>query len=158
LAGVCFGLFGGTLIGASGGVLGLMVACAILFPQFVVILLIFPVPIRFAVVLFTGIYLMSVLKEVFQPGSSLNAGGDLCHLGGMATGFVWVMSRGYFAGFVGRKRRGAFQRKLEDDRQQQYEVDRILAKVHETGIGSLSRREKQVLQKATQNQRHKTGS
>jgi len=67
LAGVCFGLFEGILIGASGGVLGLLMACAILFPQFVVILFIFPVPIRFAVVLFTGIYLLRILKEVFQP-------------------------------------------------------------------------------------------
>ena len=42
------------------------------------------------------------------------------------------------------------------DREQenmQYEVDRILAKVNEKGIHSLTRKEKQTLQKATEQQR-----
>ena len=83
-----FGIFGSSmLIGASGGVLALLVACAILFPQFQVILLIFPVPIRFACGLFTVLYILNVIS------GGANAGGDLCHLGGMATGFLWVMGR-----------------------------------------------------------------
>jgi len=92
-----FGLFmGAWLIGASGGVLGLLVACAIMFPQFVVILFIFPVPIRFAAFLFTGLYLLNVLTELFQPGSGSNAGGDLCHLGGMAAGFLWIKGKPFY--------------------------------------------------------------
>lgn len=139
--------FGNILVGASGGVLGLLVACAILFPHFVVLLLFFPVPIRFAAVLFTGVYILSVISGVG------NAGGDLCHLGGMATAFVWIMSRPYFAKWKMKHQEGAYQRKLENQQQLQYEVDRILAKVHEQGIQSLTRKEKQILQDATEHQK-----
>ncbi|MFC1780913.1 rhomboid family intramembrane serine protease [Planctomycetota bacterium] len=41
------------LVGASGSILGLLAACAILFPQFIVFLFIFPVPIRFAAIILT---------------------------------------------------------------------------------------------------------
>lgn len=139
---------GGTLIGASGGVLGMLVACAILFPQFVVFLFIFPVPIRFAAILFTILYLLNIIR------GGPNAGGDLCHLGGMATGFLWIMARPYFAGLQEQRQQGAFDRKQQRQANQQYEVDRILAKVHEKGIQSLSKREKQVLQQATEAQKH----
>ena len=137
------GLGGGTLIGASGGVLALLVACAILYPQFQVILIIFPVPIRFAAILFTGMYLLNVI------GKGVNAGGDLCHLGGMATGLVWVMGKGW----LGRLKEKAYQRSsgrsIESQQSLQYEVDRILAKVHNHGIHSLSDKEKEILQEAT---------
>ncbi len=142
---------GGTLVGASGGVLGLLVACAILFPQFVVFLFIFPVPIRFAAVLFTILYLLNVLR------GGPNAGGDICHLGGMATGFLWIMGRPYFSNLQAKKEQMSFQRKQQSEEAQQYEVDRILAKVHEKGIHSLTRKERQVLQKAT-DQQQRTGS
>ncbi len=96
---------GGLLIGASGGVLGLLVACAILFPQFVVILLLFPVPIRFAAGLMTFVYILSIL------GNEGNAGGDLCHLGGMATGFIWVMGRSFSQSILGKTNDATSNRK-----------------------------------------------
>jgi membrane associated rhomboid family serine protease len=139
----------GYLIGASGGVLALLVACAILFPQFRVILLIFPVPIRTAAVLLTIGYLLFVLT------GSRNAGGHLCHLGGMATGFVWVMAQPYFALLQQKRNKYAQQHNQEQNEKLNYELDRILAKVHEQGIQSLSRSEKQFLQKATQQHKHK---
>ncbi|MBN2064300.1 MAG: rhomboid family intramembrane serine protease [Sedimentisphaerales bacterium] len=137
----------GTLVGASGGVLGLMVACAILFPQFQVILFIFPVPIRFACVLFTVMYVVNVLQQ------GRNAGGDLCHLGGMATGFAWIMWRPLWQKKVSAIKEGAFQAKQQEQVNLEYEVDRILAKVHSQGIHSLTSREKQILQQATENQK-----
>jgi len=135
------------LVGASGGVLGLLVACAVLFPQITVILVLFPVPIRAAAILLTAVYFLIVIT------SGPNAGGHLCHLGGMATGLVWVMGRGHFAALWQKRRRGAYRRKMEQEEQIQYEVDRILAKVHEQGIQSLTRREKEILRRATE--RHK---
>ena len=140
-------LSGGVLVGASGGVLGMLVACAILFPHFVVILLFFPVPIRFAALLLTGLYVLSVL------GGDGNAGGDLCHLGGMATGFLWVRWRPYFASFRQKAAQGAIQARMKQQQQLQFEVDRILAKVREHGIHSLSRKEKQILEQATEEQK-----
>jgi membrane associated rhomboid family serine protease len=139
--------FAGPLIGASGGVLALLIACAILFPQFVVFLFIFPVPIRFAALLFTGLYLLNVISK------GANAGGDLCHLGGMAAGFIWVIWGPRLADLWTRSRPSALQRRLQKQAQLQYEVDRILAKVHDQGIHSLTRKEKQILQNATQEQK-----
>ena len=136
------------LIGASGGVLGLLVACAILFPQIRVILFIFPMQIRSAAILFAIFYFLTVVT------GGANAGGDLCHLGGMATGFIWVMGRGRFGQLFAKRQESAYKRKWEQQQKLQYEVDRILAKVHEQGVQSLTRKEKQILQQATEQQKN----
>ena len=150
-----FGAFYGyPLVGASGGVLALLVGCAILFPHMkVLIFFILPVSIRVIATFLVLAYFFSVISDFNNPTS--NAGGDLCHLGGMVTGFLWVMSRPYLAGLRQQQQQGAFERKRQQQAAEQYEVDRILAKVHEKGIHSLNRREKQILQKATENQQQK---
>ena len=135
---------GGVLIGASGGVLGLLVAVAILFPHWVVFVFLFPVPIRWAAVGYTIIYFFSVIR------GEDNVGGNLCHLGGMATAFIWVAGRPYIQSFLARHRRSSAQQLFEHNRQLQFEVDRILAKVHDHGIQSLTGREKKTLQEATE--------
>ncbi len=146
-----FGWMNGYLVGASGGVLGLLVACAILFPQIRVILFIFPVAIRTAAILFTVVYLLFVLT------GGHNAGGHLCHLGGMATAFVWVMGRSFFsrsvAGVYEKVNRSHRLQQQQKNQQVQYEVDRILAKVHREGIQSLTPRERKILQEATEQQK-----
>ncbi len=143
-----FGIFGHSmLIGASGGVLALLVACAVLFPHFQVILFIFPVPIRFACGLFTLLYILNVI------GGGHNAGGDLCHLGGMATGFLWVMGRPKLDQFKTNLDYKVSQKRKEEVKNLEYEVDRILAKVHEQGIQSLTKREREILKKATEMQK-----
>ncbi|MHC4338411.1 MAG: rhomboid family intramembrane serine protease, partial [Planctomycetota bacterium] len=74
------------MVGASGAILGMLAACAILFPQFVVFILLFPIPIRVAAVGFTLLYVINLAAK----GS--NAGGDAAHLAGMATGAIYVFS------------------------------------------------------------------
>lgn len=143
-------LHSGSLVGASGGVLGLLGACAILFPQVSVILFIFPVPIRTAASLLTIVYLLMVLT-----GGS-NAGGHLCHLGGMATGAIWVLGRPYYAAQKAKYEQAAVRKDKQVGEKQQYEVDRILAKVHEKGVHSLTSREKRTLQQATDQEKQKS--
>ena len=70
------------MIGASGSVLGLVGACAVAAPQVMIILFLFPVPIRTAAILFGVIYLLRVLSS--------QKGADACHLGGLAVGALWV--------------------------------------------------------------------
>ncbi|MBI9019332.1 MAG: rhomboid family intramembrane serine protease [Phycisphaerae bacterium] len=137
----------GRLVGASGGVLGIIVACAILFPHFKLIIVIFPVPIRFATILFTVVFVLNVINR----GS--NAGGDLCHLGGMATGFIWVMGRGYFNDIAAQAKRKNAVRTVQEKQAMQVEIDRILDKVHSHGMQNLTKREKNTLKKATEEQR-----
>ena len=149
------------LLGASGGVFAVILACAILFPRIRLIVLFFPVPIRIAAALFIGIATLGVLGEV---GSALRgepvSGGvsDVAHLGGAlaAAVWIWLLPKAKAAGRQARAEanRGAWERKMRRRRERQEEIDRILAKIHEKGIGSLSEREKRTLRNATDEQRH----
>ena len=138
------------MVGASGAILGMLAACAILFPHFVVIILLFPVPIRVAAVAFTAVYLVAVLTR------SANAGGDAAHLAGMAAGAGYVFSRPWRERFKLRMQAGAWEKKMAAERKLQLELDRILQKVHDSGIHSLTSKEKKILKKATDAERRRS--
>lgn len=134
-------LQGGYLVGASGAILGLLSACAILYPAMKIYLLFMPfgIPIRVFAIASTILYFIFVVKQ------SSNAGGDAAHLAGMAAGAFYVLWGRYS---------GTFQKvKLSVDTKNERkileEVDRILDKVSRDGIDSLSRREKNILKEAT---------
>lgn len=131
------------MVGASGAILGMLAACAILFPHFVVILLIFPIPIRVAAIGLTAVYLVAVLTK------GTNAGGDAAHLAGMATGAVYVFSQSWRNRFRSKIQSSRWQKHVSEQRDLTAEVDRILQKVHDTGIQSLTSREKKTLKEAT---------
>ncbi len=132
------------LIGASGAILGMLAACAILFPQFVVFFLFFPVPIRVAAVVLTIIYVVSIFT------GAANAGGDAAHLAGMAVGagYVYLWPR-----WKNRYRNAShtdnWENKFRAYNRLQKEVDRILEKVNRHGISSLTKKEKKILADAT---------
>jgi len=134
----------GILIGASGAILGMLAACAILFPQFIVILFIFPVPIRRAAVILTFLYVVNIFI------GSANAGGDVAHLTGMVVGagyvYLWPRWKNRSRSFL---HVDDWDKKFKAYSQLQKEVDRILAKVNEQGIGSLTKKEKKTLEEAT---------
>lgn len=150
LAGIGF-LPANPMVGASAAILGLLVACAILFPHFVVIIFIFPVPIRIAAIGFTVIYFLLVITR------ASNAGGNAAHLAGMAAGAAYVLSRPWRDKITLKARAGAWDRKITAERNLQAELDRILKKVHDSGIHSLTLKEKRTLKKATEIERRRTG-
>jgi membrane associated rhomboid family serine protease len=150
------------LVGASGAIYGLLLAAMIFFPQMQIILLFFPIPIRVFGMLLAAILLL----QVVSPGGVQNLGGEVCHIGGAATGvaifYAWGMlpGRGGSSGhrspwtFLRRGDRGvtssgAWARKQQKTAESEAEVDRILAKVHAQGIQSLTRKEKKILAQAT---------
>jgi membrane associated rhomboid family serine protease len=134
----------GEMVGASGAILGLLAACAILFPQFVVILFIFPVPIRLAAVILTIAYFFFVVIRAD------NAGGNACHLAGMGAGAAYVLSESWRRNFKEKMTAGQrWQKKIAQQRNLQIELDRILEKVHKSGIHSLTYKEKKILKQAT---------
>ena len=153
---------GGFMIGASGSVLGLIGACAVAAPQVMVILLIFPVPIRTAAIILGALSLLSIL------GQESDRIAHACHLGGLAFGALWAYleARGFIryansspsAGTVGpsgRKwvqvkiRKGAWDIKMKRKQALQAQIDQILQKVHQKGLNSLTRSEKKILQQAS---------
>jgi membrane associated rhomboid family serine protease len=78
-------------IGASGAIFGVLLACAILFPDRQVIL--FPIPIKMS--MRTFVIVMTALEFL----GTFGLGGDnishICHLGGMLVGYVYLR-RGSF--------------------------------------------------------------
>lgn len=139
------------LVGASGGVYAIVLACAVFFPRIQVIVLFFPMPIRFAAMLFIGIAGYNILSGGFNSGIS-----DAAHLGGAGAAAVWIWILPKLkAGAVRRKsvdNRGAWQRKMQKLADEQAQIDSILAKIHENGIASLTGREKKILRDATRRQ------
>jgi membrane associated rhomboid family serine protease len=134
----------GSLIGASGAILGVLAACAILFPQFIVFLVIVPMPIRVFAVVITLLYLVNILSR------GPNAGGDAAHLGGMAAGAAYILLLPKLERAKLRMRSQSWEKRMEESRRLRFEVDRILAKVHRFGLHSLTAKEKRLLKKATQ--------
>jgi len=134
------------MIGASGAILGMLAACAILFPHFIVFIFFFPVPIRVAAIGLTGLYIFAVITR------SQNAGGDAAHLAGMAAGAIYVFSQGWRSKFKLKVQRRLWERKMTARQNLQAQVDQILEKVHTSGIHSLSAKEKKILKQATRDE------
>ena len=133
----------GVMVGASGAILGLLAACAILFPQFIVFIFIFPVPIRIAAIGLTAVYFLTLITR------GGNAGGHAAHLAGMAAGAAYVYSQSWRHKYASKLRTSRWEKKMTAHRDLEVEVDRILKKVHESGIQSLTRKEKSILKEAT---------
>lgn len=144
------------LIGASAGVFGVLMACAFLVPN-ATVLLFFILPMRLATLAYglVGIALLGVFL------GWTNAGGEAAHLGGAITG--WCLIRrpnalhGFFD-FLGRfdpwsrsnaARRASRSRGRGGQLKEEAEVDRILAKIHASGLQSLSKREQRILREAS---------
>jgi membrane associated rhomboid family serine protease len=142
---------GASLVGASGGVLACVAACAVLMPEMNILL----IPIRWATGILLAVCLLNVGAELL---GKVEAGvSDAAHLGGMMAGGVWALLRRWpwrpgrgLGGLRSRLRRGAWRRRQEAQARRQAEVDRILGKVHSEGIASLTERERKTLAQETE--------
>ena len=144
------------LIGASGGVYALILACAVFLPHFMLIFLFFPVPIRLAAVILLALILFPILIGFRAGQFSGEFWSQAAHLGGAAAGALWIWVLPRLLGGLGfsreRIRRGAWQRRMKSDADQQARINRILEKISEQGISSLTEAERKALQEATRKQ------
>ncbi len=151
------------LMGASAGVIAVMVAAATLLPDYTVYLLIFgPVKLKYVAIFSILLYAISI------PDG--NAGGNIAHLGGALFGFIMVkqLQKGndITAWLVklfsksskprmkvaSRKRAQNTEEDFHADKKKRQEViDRILDKISQSGYSSLSKEEKEILFKASKN-------
>ncbi|MFP4105705.1 MAG: rhomboid family intramembrane serine protease [Phycisphaerae bacterium] len=144
------------IIGASGGVYAIVLACAVYFPHFRLIFLFFPVPIRLAALIIFGMMIFVVLSSL-AGGNVRDAMSDVAHLGGasVAAFYIWGLPR--FSGTTRKMKQkvdqGSWERRMRRREEEEAEVDRILDKIKQQGINSLSRGEKKTLQEATRHQR-----
>ena len=150
-------------VGASGCIYGLLGIVAVLFPTATVyIYFLFPMRIRTAAIIFGGIAFLTILVR------GENYGGEACHLAGLVFGVWWAMKGdAWWASTRWRlphwrprpkgtttKRKG-FAVKIAERRADAETIDRILRKVYDGGIHSLSEAEKRALQEATERQRQR---
>ncbi len=138
------GWMSGPAIGASGAVLGLIAAAATLYPRQRVIFVMFPVQLMWLALIIVG-------ADVYSYLVSLKTGGDsvahLVHLGGAAYGFAAVK-----LGFIDKDPLEILERKravreVQREADDQVRMDRLLEKIHQEGMGSLSRSEKDFLRR-----------
>ncbi len=155
----------GVLAGASGCVLGLLGACAVRYPRArLLIYFLFPIKIRTAAIILGVLYILNLLNR------GANAGGDACHLTGLAFGVWWAVRgeawwartgwrmpawhpRRRYTRPTGARRSSSFAEQIEQRRHDAETVDRILKKVYDGGIHTLTESEKQALREATERQR-----
>ena len=148
------------LIGASGGVFAILLAAAVLFPHFKLILFIFPTPIRFAAVLVFGMMTLTVLQGITSDAMSANVWSAICHLGGALAAAAYLFVLPKLKHLPDRqhddapaKGKGAWARKIAAERKFQAQLDEVLAKVHREGIGNLTNRDRKLLKEATERER-----
>lgn len=140
------------LVGASGALYGILIGAATLFPNQRVQLMIPPIPmsLRTMALVFLGLSFFSALI-------GNNDGGNAAHLAGAALGFLLVKSPGLLnwadrfsaQAIQDGYTKGRYEKKLKKEQASREEVDRILAKVSDKGLQSLSSREKKILQQDT---------
>jgi membrane associated rhomboid family serine protease len=141
--------FDHSIIGASGAIFGLLVAYAIMFPETIILVFfLFPMKIKHAIILFAAINFLGAM----QPSGGI---AYFAHLGGALFGYLylkseWVRRRLSYLSLANLK-----EWWIEKDsnrrqsRQEEFnkEVDRILDKISKQGMKSLTRAEKEILDK-----------
>jgi membrane associated rhomboid family serine protease len=134
------------LVGASGSILGMLAAAAILFPRMIVYVFgVIPMRMSILAIIIGVISLLSILR----PDVSPNAGGEAAHLGGMCAGAVYILSEKWRSRVKMKIHNNIWQKRITGHRDLQLEVDRILKKVHDKGMHSLTYQEKKILKQAT---------
>ena len=146
----------GPLVGASAGVMAIIVAIATLLPDYTIpLIFIGPVKLKWLALFFVIIDFLGI--------TGFNAGGELAHLGGAFIGFVYIKQLQNGNDWIENVAKlfrpkpklkvvagNASRRSKEIPRQD--EIDTILDKISKSGYDSLTRQEKEILFRASNNE------
>ena len=144
------------IVGASASVMAIVVATATLLPNYTISLILFgPVKLKWLVFVILVIDFLGVVGP--------NAGGEIAHLGGALFGFLYIkqLKRGHdWIGSIGNifKARPKLKvaaknfNKNSPEYPRQDEIDRILDKISQSGYDSLTKQEKEILFRASNNE------
>jgi membrane associated rhomboid family serine protease len=161
--GILYTLFfdGNQLIGASAGIMALVIASATLLPNYEIVLAIFGrIKLKYVGMAYLVIDLLSMMGS--------NAGGSMAHLGGAFIGFLTIKQiqagndwssivisiNSFIDKIFTRKNKLKIVYQSEQQAQasravSQAEVDQVLEKITKSGYDSLSKSEKELLFKAS---------
>lgn len=133
----------GFLIGASGSILAVLGAVAAVMPG---IMFFGVIPVRILALLYAILYMLTIAHDRNMS--------DAAHLGGLAFGFVApLVGTRYVRDLTDRLEQSRRNRVIRMEQDEQAAIDRILAKVHDHGMNSLNRGERNTLKRATERQR-----
>jgi rhomboid family protein len=161
-AGICVSLVGNLAgehsltVGASGAIFGILMAYGILFSEKVITLLIFFIlPVRMKAK--TMVLLFGAFEFVAGVGNAFGQVSHLAHLSGLLIGYLfflwqWPELLPQLSLFQSIKmwHLGKKVRKIDPEDQ----VDAILEKISRDGIGSISMREREILNQASKRKRN----
>ena len=162
--GILYTLFfdGNQLIGASAGIMALVIASATLLPDYEIVLAIFGrIKLKYVGLAYLIIDLLSMMGS--------NAGGSMAHLGGALIGYLMIKQiqagndwssivitiNSFIDKIFSRKNKLKIVHQTEQQAQasratvSQAEVDQVLEKITKSGYDSLSKSEKELLFKAS---------
>ena len=154
-------------LGASGAILGLLLAYAMYWPERTIIIwFVIPVKVKYLVLV---IGLISILSSIDPRDRSMIS--HVGHLGGMVAGYVYLRFyrgkkvfglMGYSNGspgtaisnFLKRFRKGNFNKKMDifkytNKEQHEQKIDELLDKITKNGIHSLTSSEREFLLEAS---------
>jgi membrane associated rhomboid family serine protease len=147
------------IVGASASVMAIVVATATLLPNYTIYLMFLgPVKLKWLAIAYVLIDFIGI--------AGANAGGEIAHLGGALMGFIYIKqlqrgndwNRPFNRAFESSNRvkvvyrntaTGYNQRTPVNGYPAQDEIDRILDKISHSGYKSLSKQEKETLQRAS---------
>lgn len=129
------------LVGASAGVFGVLMAAAYIAPSATVyVLMAIPMKMRTAVYVFLGLATANLVL------GGRNAGGDAAHVGGALAGAFLIRRTHLLRDFFDIL---SDSRKSREPLPESSRIDAILRKVHEHGLDSLTRTEREILRAET---------
>jgi len=144
-----------SIVGASGAIYGLLAAYGLLFPNSVIyISFLLPIRAKYLVLIF-GIFEFITSISMMQGANSPVA--HLVHLGGMVIGVIYLKYRTILkwgarkAKRVQREKTIIKQQKIyQSEEKLRQEVDDLLDKINEVGIGNLTNWERKRLKQASE--------
>jgi membrane associated rhomboid family serine protease len=156
LLGVAVSHSGGDVIGASGGVMGIMILYVLHYPRRTFYM--FPIPLPIPAWALGVFY---VAGDLVGLGGALGRGDNVAHvahLGGVAFGYVYfrtgwnlgrLVPRSWSLSSLKLRPKLRIHDPTTDDRNLTGEVDRILEKISREGESSLTKQERAILEKAS---------
>ncbi len=145
-----------TMVGASASVMAVIVATATLLPDYTIpLIFIGPVRLKWLALFFIVVDFLGI--------TGLNAGGEISHLGGALLGYIYIIQlqkgHDWIGGITGlfksRHKLTIVAKNISKSpsaRPRQEDVDLVLDKISKSGYDSLSKQEKEILFRASNNE------
>lgn len=147
------------VVGASGAIYGILVAFAMIYPDRMMILFPFPIPLKAKYLAMIFVLIEITFGLLGQSGVA-----HFAHLGGMLVGFLylkfgWKIALSWADYLQKRRLNQELRQRIQKQKKilkLRAEVDSILDKINEVGYDNLTEKEKKILKEASISLAHET--